>query len=572
MEEKKRPKASKKPFIRIIGEVSGGRQFKIGDQVRYHLSYQPIVPKGQKVGYKVRGEIRKESDKVIKTKPVSDIVFDSEEEDLTRYDNQSAQIKVSYNKLFEIEDLKPGDYTASIEMLDRNGKVIATDELKFVVGKSKAVLHKRIPLQRKGGSVRVGDLTGDGKIDFLYTYGTQHQTAYSNSGEILWQYNNPDGAVVYNSAAVRVYDVDGDGRCEVVCMRGKFGNASICIIEGSTGRIQKEIEWPHINALVPPDKDSPDIYKKLQDIGHAIRSNMGEVYGAKVVIANFTGKDKPQDILLQTGEQNKVIMTALNSDLDILWDKKIENGRAGHTCWVEDIDGDGKDEVAVGTEVLDHDGTLLWEKPFEAFAAPWEDDHIDGMRIDDIDGDGEMEIAYTTRTAIRARTGEILWQYPTLHGQDVFIIDSRDDIAGKQVVIQDRHYRVFGHLIYGAEINVSDCRGNQLWSRKYMSMHMPRILDWTGDGKKEIISSFELPRQPIEVNAGIFDGYGRLIGVLPRCGNGCDVTGNLKEDLVSWALWPRAYDTLEIYTNTIKTEHGRYSSGIIDKDIYNEPD
>jgi len=40
------------------------------------------------------------------------------------------------------------------------------------------------------------------------------------------------------------------------------------------------------------------------------------------------------------------------------------------------------------------------------------------------------------------RTGEILWQHPTLHGQDVFIIDSRDDIAGKQVVIQDRHYRV----------------------------------------------------------------------------------------------------------------------------------
>lgn len=71
--------------------------------------------------------------------------------------------------------------------------------MKFVVGKSKAVLHKRIALARKGGNVKLGDLTGDGKIDFVYTYGAQHQTAYSNSGEVLWQYDNPNGAVIYNS-------------------------------------------------------------------------------------------------------------------------------------------------------------------------------------------------------------------------------------------------------------------------------------------------------------------------------------------------------------------------------------
>ena len=547
-----RPPADDSPFIRIVGEVNGSRTIEVGDEISWSLSLDPLVPRGSKEGFFYSGRVvEPASGRIVKRADTTPIVFQSQEEDFGRFagENRNRPVDYRYLPFFRVDDLPDGEYCASVEML-RGYKIVATDQLTFLKGATRAVLSRRIKLPCPGGLPRTGDLDGDGKLEFVHTVNAQHQTAFDNTGGVMWEFHDPDGALIYNTAPTRVFDINADGKAEILCMRGAWGAARLCLIEGGTGRVLKEIEWPHINKLIHPQPGSEEHARFRYETGHAHRWIEGRsMYGAKIAVTNLQGNATPQDFICQTGEQNKVILTAFNNRLEKLWEHKTENGYGGHNPWPGDINDDGKDEVAVGTQMLDSDGNVLWERELEDFAPPWEDDHMDGMRIEDVDDDGRVEVIYTARAVADALTGRIKWSLPTIHGQEVNVIKMRDDVPGKQIVICDRTYRAHGSLVYGTALDVRDCFGRPLWRRPRMCLHMARELDWDGDGRNEIIIGFDLPRKPFRFNAGIFDGRGRLIGVLPRSGFGAPLCGRRSDDLISWTQWPDDADTLEVYTN-----------------------
>lgn len=574
----------KQPFIRLIGEVDRSSAINVGDEIIWHLSIDPIVPEVPKKDFFYKGRIyAKKTEEICKEAKKTPIKFFSQAPDWERLsgEKQNFVMDTGYTKIFDVKDLPDGEYIAYVEMMQKD-KIISTDSLNFVLGASKPVLTHRIKLpgdrsnsySGQGGTARCGDFNGDGKLEIVFTSGAQHQVAYDNDGKIMWEYHDPDGALIYNSAPVRVFDINNDGKDEIVCMRGKLGKAYLCIIKGATGKIINKIEWPLINQLLHPEPGGKD-YKKsdfLYRTGHAHRWVQEQsMLGAKITISNLQGNTSPQDFICQTGEQNCVTLTAFNNKLQKLWERKIENGRAGHSISVEDINGDGKDEVAVGTQMLDSGGNVIWEKDFDDFTPPWEDDHIDASRIDDIDNDGRKEVVYSSRAVFDAQTGKSKWVYPTIHGQEVNIIKLRDDIPGKQLVFCDRIYRHpdLQNLIFGVDVDVHDCHGQLLWSIKRMSMHMQREIDWNGDGKNEICIGFDLPRKPKHFNAGIFDNYGRLIAVLPRAGFGAQVNGRVSDDMISWAQWPIVFNTLEVYSNSICPKSLEVPK--IKKITYNEP-
>ena len=68
-----------------------------------------------------------------------------------------------------------------------------------------------------------------------------------------------------------------------------------------------------------------------------------------------------------------------------------------------------------------------------------------------------------------------------------------------------------------------------------------------------IAVGFDLPGRPHNVDAGIFDGYGRLIGVLPGSGFGARFIGRKSDDLISWTQWANSSGMLEIYSNGKQT-------------------
>jgi hypothetical protein len=47
----------------------------------------------------------------------------------------------------------------------------------------------------------------------------------------------------------------------------------------------------------------------------------------------------------------------MDSNWNQLW---THTGNTGHYPWPYDFDGDGRDEVMCGNDLLDHDGSMMW--------------------------------------------------------------------------------------------------------------------------------------------------------------------------------------------------------------------
>lgn len=513
------------PFLRIIG-VATKRAQQPGDECPWGLAFHVVFPHSPRPRRVVRARILSRPDGGV-VGELPDVVY-PRGPCVSHVDLFDSRVMVDreFGDVYEAHRLPHGQYRAEADLLDEDGEVCHHDALNFDVGPLSCLKH-RIDLAFEGwraqpdeahylaGFAVTGDVDGDGQAEYVHMVGSIHAAAYRGDGELLWRYDDPEGVKAYSiHSALR--DFNGDGKSELICPRSGFGRLKLCLLDAATGRVIKEIEYPLINELEPPPADAPDLSRRLHETGHAIRV-VGDQHmlGGYVRPANFRGLPERRDIMLQVGEQNCVTIVALTGDLEVLWQYRCDNGRAGHCAGLLDADGDGCDEVALGTSLLDHDGKLLWDLPFESFAAPWEDDHVDESNGGDLSGDGRTKIAYSSRLVVDALTGERLWIDPTWHGQQAELAKLRDDVPGLQLVFADREYRHSRHFIHGEWHDVRDSQGNRLWERRFMGMQQVQIVDWLGNGLKQITSSPDLQRHAPNPNLQIFDGWGTLVDVLP---------------------------------------------------------
>lgn len=516
------------PFLRIIG-VAMTRPQEVNEQCPWGVAFHVVFPYSPRPRRSVRARIISESNNQI-VEELPEVVYPQGPciSHVELYDSR-VLVDREFNDVYDVQHLLEGLYRAEAELIDENGEVCFCDVLRFEVGALPYLKHKinlvfdgwkRSPEEARylAGEALTADLDGDGEVEYIHAVAGVHMSAYRGNGELLWRYDDPDGAMGYGCQAC-VWDFNGDGKAEIVCVRGAFGKLRLCMLEGATGRVLNEIEYPCINDFELPLFDDPDLGEKLHDIGHAIRPlDKQYMIGGYIYTANFRGLPEARDILLQIGEQNCVTMVALTDDLEILWEHYCENGKAGHSVGLFDFDGDGCDEMAIGTCLVDHDGKMLWELPFESFSAPWEDDHIDVSVGDDLHGDGKTEIAYSCRLVLDAMTGKRQWIDPTWHGQRVMAAKLRNDLPGMQLIFGDRECRHSGHFIHGEWLDVRDSRGNKLWDRRFMSMNGSQICNWLDNGLTQVYSSPDLQRYSPNPNMQIFDGFGVLVDVLPAMG------------------------------------------------------
>ena len=128
----------------------------------------------------------------------------------------------------------------------------------------KPVLWKRINTKGFGAAraLRLGDLDGDGRLDFLIVqnmpfFNSNYNeitciTALDQDGRMLWQSGspNPDHAWVSYDVAVQIHDLDGDGKNEVVLAQGPW----IRVLEGKTGK--EKARYPVPSSAILPDEKS----------------------------------------------------------------------------------------------------------------------------------------------------------------------------------------------------------------------------------------------------------------------------------------------------------------------------
>jgi rhamnogalacturonan endolyase len=235
----------------------------------------------------------------------------------------------------------------------------------------------RIPLSDPKATVqKVGicDLNGDGVYDYVAktpsdnidpassywkkSPDTYRLEAHLGDGTFLWKKDlgwNIERGVWYSPFIV--CDLDGDGKAEVIAKVGpekdcrdkdgrvQRGDEWFAILDGMTGRELARAPWPPRDAL--------------ENYNLASRNQMAVAY--------LDGKTPC--LLTLRGTYGRMLAHAWtfhNGKLESLWSfdnkglPKKYQGQGAHSCLCVDVDGDGRDEVLLGSLALDDDGSILW--------------------------------------------------------------------------------------------------------------------------------------------------------------------------------------------------------------------
>ncbi|MGE4587519.1 MAG: hypothetical protein AB7D05_09270 [Mangrovibacterium sp.] len=294
--------------------------------------------------------------------------------------------------------------------------------------------------------VAVGDLNGDGEPDYVIKQpggcvdpgvwrkspDTFKLEAYLSDGTFLWRKDlgwNIELGIWYSPFIV--YDFNGDGRAEVAVKTAPAGpdyrneqgrvftGPEYCsVLDGLSGEEIDRVDWPERGP-------------RLGKYNRNNRNQMGMAY--------LDGKTPC--LLLARGTYRLMMVDAYQLKGDSLqklwrWDGDEENpvirSQGAHSLHTVDLDEDGRDEIVLGSAVLDDNGTLLYSAGVG---------HSDKCFVTDIDPNRPgMEIFFANEvwhdslgvSMIDARTGEPVWNigHYTRHVGNGMVADILPEEAG----------------------------------------------------------------------------------------------------------------------------------------------
>ena len=320
-----------------------------------------------------------------------------------------------------------------------------------------------------GNELLVTDLNGDGKPELLvgqspgqlrsdahfsnfgprgwYTEEERRLhclTATDLEGNRLWQVGEPhrgeDPFCSHGMNDLVSAELDGDGLSEVLCVVWD----TLTVYDGATGDVKAERKLPADNfATVRTGalKGDPDRQQVLVKVN--AQSYAPYEYGNPTFV--------------------------LDSDLSEMWMERHYRG-SGHTPVILDIDGDGRDEILIGYNVVDPDGKVRWTIPIENATA----EHADHINPVDLDGDGRVEIAYSGSKDffVSSDRGEVLWKRPHRHSQTT--IAGRFQEGGRELGL------VLNEKWIGMTCYTWD--GQALWTREGVGYGRHCVSGWRDDG------------------------------------------------------------------------------------------
>ncbi|HML45669.1 MAG TPA: hypothetical protein PKE04_02825 [Clostridia bacterium] len=411
----------------------------------------------------------------------------------------------------------------------RQRSALALEVAKKAEGQPRPKLWKTIDFKNFGcgRSLRFGHLLGNGELQIVLAQNQQRifgdafahiscLTAVDLDGNVLWQVGEPSEAHMHLTADVplQVYDIDGDGYDEVIYAH----DFKIIVLDGRTGMQKK---WAH----TPVVTETPEFL----NISKISRYPYDRLNVDAIRIVNLSGKERPSDLLIK--DRYKRIW-ALNSDLEVLWTYAAPVN-PGHFPYAKDVNGDGRDEVFVGYDLLSADGELLWSLPIHT-------DHTDEIIIGKTDPDrGELILMASGYEGfnISDLEGNLIARRQTGHAQRISCGNYRPDLPGLETAMVT-YWGNQGILF------LYDCKGRELWScEPSTNGNILTPVNWTGDGQDLILLSGNCER------GGMIDGWGHQVVRFPDdghpelCCEAFDIAGDARDEVILW-------DTQKMYIYT----------------------
>jgi rhamnogalacturonan endolyase len=441
-----------------------------------------------------------------------------------------------------------------------------------------------IPLQtlpeHSPNDASVGDLDGDGEYEIVLKQemrgrdnsqrGTTGQTkleAYKLNGALLWRINlgiNIREGAHYTQ--FMVYDLDGDGKSEVVC---KTADGTV---DGQGQTIgDPKADYRNAAGYI---LDGPELLTVFDGLtGRALAttdyvpargktSDWGDDYGNRVdrflaAVAYLDG-ERPSVIMCR-GYYTRTVLAAWNwrdGKLTHVWTFDSDDGTPGnrayrgqgnHNLRVGDVDGDGKDEIVYGACVIDDNGKGLYTTGLG---------HGDAIHLSDIDPDRPGLEVFDIHERPRhpqgaelrdAKTGQLIWGKP-----------SPDVGRGVALDIDPRHR---GYEMWASGQGLTglwNVKGEQISDRKPRSCNFG--VWWDGDLLREILDRNRITKW------NWAEGTETQLLSAENCSSNdstkatpclcADILGDWREEVI----W-RTTDNkeLRIYTTTIPTDHRFYT-------------
>lgn len=328
----------------------------------------------------------------------------------------------------------------AIGVIDEKKEYRAKEKITVVFPELKNYISIKTNAAERIGKLGVADLNGDGTYDFIVrtpasgvdpgmpgdTTGITYKiSAYLSDGTYLWTHDMGSGIEpgVWYSPFI-AFDFNGDGRAEIALKgagsdykrnaKGRVygGSEYLLVLDGMTGKEIARADWPERNF-------------RYGDLNRQNRNQIGMAY--------LDGKTPC--ILAARGTYRLMVVDAWqlkDGKLDKLWrwdgdeENPVVRSQGAHNMVCADVDNDGRDEILLGSCMLDDNGTLLWSTGLghsdKAYLTQT-DPQRSGMQVFLVsepwqtDGRGVM--------MADAATGKLIWKLgePTYHVGDGMVAD-----------------------------------------------------------------------------------------------------------------------------------------------------
>ncbi len=456
-----------------------------------------------------------------------------------------------------------------IPLLDRPQAVTPDGEPKYVDENSEKVV------EYKPTETSIADLDGDGVLDIVLKWDPDDAKdnsedgitspvildGYKLDGTHLWRIN-----LGYNIRACAhytqfmVYDLDGDGKAEVVCKtadgttdgKGKVIGDPELLWRNQRGRVLQGAEYLTVfngetGAIINTIKYEPD-RGNVKDWGDDYGNRCDRFLACVAYLDGVT-----PSVVMCRGYYTRMCLVAYNlanGKLQKVWtfdtDKDYKNfaGQGNHSVTVADVDFDGKDEIIYGAAVIDDDGKGLYSTGLGHGNAQHTSDLIPdrpGLEIFSGHEDDDAKFGMEMRDA---RTGEIIWGSfegeglnrmasadidPNYYGAESWMSDKMMSASG-DVIIRNpsatRNFFIYWDSDLGREIQDSN-----------------KIYKWSPANRKE---------QLIFTPAGYVSNGGTK--AFP--GITCDMFGDWREETIYFKADSSA---MAVFTTTEPTDYKIYT-------------